>query len=552
MLMCAGRRPRAGCPAARGDAPTPAVALTLQHPPSPRHPPPLPPLPQGLCNPGLLLGQGLAPGLQAALWRATGLDAQGALWGAAAGAAALPAAAYAARAWVAAQLRIGEGAAAALARLERGGAAAEAARRAAGGRGAPWGLALLRAALVSTAAAAAARAAAAAVAGAAPPLAALVAGGAAAVGAIALAWLPAVLAAAGLLAPQAKQQQKQRQQQQQQQQHGSGGVAALSLGLEAAWGLAAAAAAAGAALSPWAPLAAGGAAAAAAALCGLHAALLAPAAAAAAAAAGDEALVHVRVRLDSSTAAFDDSRDTLRAGLRVRVGGRGADGGGPDAAAALPPPPPGRGPLAALGGVSGGLGPLALDAVAARPGSQWLPLVPLIEAALPGALLGETVRVPFFNGGTGASDPADLQARYSSLPRVLAPPGTGPEAPAVNAPPGVVPPAPLYRSRQLCWWQPLEEVKAKFGRAPEAGEAFLYPVNGDGAWLWTAVRAVGTEHVELDANFGTEGQTLVMEVEVVELVKRSGGGGSSSGGGGGGGGGAAVAAAPAAPGAAAG
>lgn len=275
--------------------------------------------------------------------------------------------------------------------------------------------------------------------------------------------------------------------------------------LEAAWAAAAVAAVATARSPiPWAPLAAAAAAAATAALISVHHSLLRPRLASVMAVEGDEATVHVSIRLDSSSAAFDNTRLTLRRGMRVRVGappsardsgsesdseGSGSSGGGLRRSRS-------SGELA--------LGPHTLDAAVALPGSHWKRLAPLIEAALPGALLGEVISVPFFNGGgSGASGASPVS------------PGDG------VAPPGdAVVTAPLYRNRELCWWQPLADVKAKFGgQVPEAGEAFLYPVNTTGAWLWTIVKAVGTEHVELDANFGTEGQVVVMEVEVVEILR---------------------------------
>jgi hypothetical protein len=97
--------------------------------------------PQGVCNPAQLLAAGLPAGLQAALWRATGLDVAGLLWAATAAAAGLLPAAYAARSWLAAQLRLADGAAAAVARLKplQGGGGA-AARAAASSRWLSWGL----------------------------------------------------------------------------------------------------------------------------------------------------------------------------------------------------------------------------------------------------------------------------------------------------------------------------------------------------------------------------------------------------------------------------
>jgi hypothetical protein len=258
--------------------------------------------------------------------------------------------------------------------------------------------------------------------------------------------------------------------------------------LEAAWLAATAAAAAPAGAAAWLPLVLASAAAAAAALFGMHDALLRPRLAAVAAEEGDEAVVQVSIRLETSSAALDDTRDTIRSGLRVRVGAPAE--GGPATA------------WAGSAAAAAALGPRALDALVAAPGSHWRPLVPLIEAALPGALLGEVVSVPFVNGGASSSSYVNADPDFLAQQE-----------------------APLYRNRELCWWQPAADVAAKFGgRVPDAGEVFLFPVNGRGAWLWTAVRAVGSEHVELDANYGTEGQALVMEVEVVEIVKRPRGG----------------------------
>ncbi len=374
-----------------------------------------------------------------------------------------------------------------------------------------------------------------------PQLLAAASTGAAAAAAAALAFLPQLLSSAGALAPE----QQQRQQQlaagsSSSSSSSSSAVGGYSLALEAAWAAAAVGAtlpASGPAAAPWLPLVAASAAAAAAALAALNRALLAPRLAAVAAADGDEALVQVRIRLDSSPAPFDDSRETVKSGLRVRVGRRGSaaqsfdeeSGGGEGGAAAA-------GVASVFGAVDarsrGALGPRALDAVSSVPGSQWLPLVPLIEAALPGALIGEVVSVPFLNGGLGVSDPGSLAAAAAAaLASDPARRGAATSsskqsdaaaAAAATASAGLSA-VPLYRNRQLCWWQPLPDVVEKFGgRTPEAGEAFLYPVNASGAWLWTAVRAVGSEHVELDANLGTEGQRLVMEVEVCEIVRAGG------------------------------
>ncbi|GBF94262.1 hypothetical protein Rsub_06532 [Raphidocelis subcapitata] len=449
----------------------------------------------GLCDPLRLLLAGLPQPLQSLLWRAAGVEVEGPLWAAAAAAAALPAAAYAARSWLVAQTALASAAAEAVPRLKAlqgRPRAARAARVAAASRGLSWTIVALRAALLCVAAAGAASAAGSA----APQVATVAAAAAAAVGATVLAYLPQVLSAVGALAPEQQQQQQRRRR------HAGAGAGAASFALEASWLLsAAAAAAAGSALALWPALAAASAALAAGSLLGLHRAVLLPRLAAVSAAAGDEALVQVRIRLDTARAPFDDTRDTLRSGLRVRVGrpapgggeggGKGGGGEGVGGSAGVSRSGSSSALDALARSVGGALGPRALDAAAAMPGAHWRPLAPLIEAALPGALLGETVSIPFTNGAPAAPDAGGAEAG-----------------------------APLYRSRALVWWQPLEDVTAKFGgRVPEAGEAFLYPVNPEGAWLWTAVRAVGTDHVELDANMGTEGQRLVMEAEVVEIVR---------------------------------
>lgn len=431
----------------------------------------------GLCNPWALLSAGVPSGVQAAIWRAINVDTQGIAWSALAAALGLAPAAYAIRSWLLAQAALAQGMSGALphlAALQGRPRMARLAQMVAGSRGLTYGLAAARGALVFMAAGA------------------LSAGGATACAvamalAAALALLPELFSAAGALCKERRQQQIGL----------ATGAVAASLALEAAWCLATAAAAAvpgGLLAAAWAPL--GAAALAAGSLAALHHLLLQPRLAAFAAAAGDEATVQVRIRLESSSAPFDDSRHTLPGGLCVRVGGALGSGAEQQSSSGFG------------GGGSGGgaLGQRALDAEEAIPGSQWQPLVPIIELALPGALLGEVVSIPFENITSVTMVGGEAGAQQGSA--------EGAEK---------VVSAPLYRSRGLCWWQPVSDVAAKFGgRVPEAGEAFLYPVNNEGAWLWTSVRAVGTDHVELDANYGTEGHTLVMEVEVVQITKRRG------------------------------
>ena len=83
-----------------------------------------------------------------------------------------------------------------------------------------------------------------------------------------------------------------------------------------------------------------------------------------------------------------------------------------------------------------------------------------------------------------------------------------------------------YYNPSYCWWQELEDVQRKFkGRVPEAGEVFKYAV-AEGCWLDTQVKAVGSRHVEFDANYGLEGQPLVVKVKVLKLHKKQGKGSS--------------------------
>lgn len=112
--------------------------------------------------------------------------------------------------------------------------------------------------------------------------------------------------------------------------------------------------------------------------------------------------------------------------------------------------------------------------------SRWSSFLPALSDALQGMYVGETRQVTCFNPRVGG-----------------------------------------YFDPSFCWWQPKEDVLKKFGgRTPECGDVFFYPVRDD-CWLQAQVSTVGERFVEVDANYGVAGQDVVLDVQLVKLIKGS-------------------------------